>query len=77
MHPKEFLTGTIKIDDGMGRSAVVKVNYVDGNSLKVEDFIKLELGYNNSSYLRIIDATGLVNQDQLEYRVEGSNSTIN
>ena len=69
------LTGTITINDGYGRNAVVKVDYVDRDTLKVVDFISIEAGFaHNSASLIIVATIGLVNQDRLEYNIAESQS---
>lgn len=70
---KKEITGTITVNDGYGKSAEVKVRYVDSDTLKVIDFIFLESNFShNSASLIIVGTEGLVNQDQLSYNVEQS-----
>ncbi|KQL36899.1 hypothetical protein [Psychrobacillus sp. FJAT-21963] len=70
---KKDITGTITVNDGYGKSAELKVEYVDSDTLKVIDFISLESNFSyNSASLIIIGTEGLVNQDQLSYNVEQS-----
>ncbi|TQR21237.1 hypothetical protein [Psychrobacillus vulpis] len=72
---KESLTGTITVNDGYGRSAVVKVEYIDADTLRVVDFVSIETGFaHNSTSLMIVATNGIVNQDQLAYDVEESQS---
>ncbi|QEY20726.1 hypothetical protein D0S48_08455 [Psychrobacillus sp. AK 1817] len=67
---KKDLTGTITIGDGLGKSAVVNVSYVDGDTLKVTGFkSKDDTFKNDSASLTILSVTGLVNSDQLGYSV--------
>lgn len=70
---KKALTGTITINDGFGKNAEVKVEYVDGNTLKVVDFVSIEPNFtHHSSSLIIVATSGIVNQDQLAYNVAES-----
>ena len=70
---KRSLSGTLTINDGLGKSVVVKVDYIDENTLKVIDFISREEGFNFESSLFVITSTtGIINQDQLKYSVEAS-----
>lgn len=72
---KKDLTGTLTINDGFGRNAVVRVEYVDGHTLKVIDFVSMEPEFNyHSSTLIIVATSGIVNQDQLAYNVTESNA---
>lgn len=74
---KKGLTGTLTINDGFGRNAVVKVEYVDGHTLKVIDFVSMQPDFTHHSSTFIIIATsGIVNQDQLAYNIAESNSLL-
>lgn len=72
---KKDLTGTLTINDGFGRNAVVRVEYVNGHTLKVIDFFSIEPGFtHHSSTLIIVATSGIVNQNQLAYNAAESNS---
>ncbi|SES04155.1 hypothetical protein [Psychrobacillus sp. OK032] len=72
---KKALTGTVTINDGFGRNAVVKVEYIDGDTLEVVEFVSVEPEFtHHSSTLIIIATSGIVNQDQLAYNATKSNS---
>ncbi|MFJ8064791.1 hypothetical protein ACIQYS_09175 [Psychrobacillus sp. NPDC096426] len=72
---KKAISGTIKINDGYGKSAVVKVEYVDHDTLKVVDFVSKETDFVHvSASLIIVATTGIVNQDQLAYNIAESQS---
>ena len=70
---KKELTGTITINDGFGRTAVVKVENIDKDTIKVVDFVSSEPNFAyNSSSLIILGTDGLVNQDHLALNVAAS-----
>ncbi|MFB5086086.1 hypothetical protein PGC35_02510 [Psychrobacillus sp. PGGUH221] len=70
---KKELSGTITINDGFGRTAVVKVENIDKDTIKIVDFVSSEPYFaHNSSSLIIVDTDGLVNQDHLAFNVAAS-----
>ncbi|MEI4768828.1 hypothetical protein WAX74_04045 [Psychrobacillus sp. FJAT-51614] len=72
---KKDLAGSLTINDGFGRTAVVKVDYIDGDTLKVVDFVTTEPKFtHNSASLIIVGTTGVVNQNQLAFNVKVTNS---
>lgn len=74
---KKDLSGEITINDGYGKSAVVKVEYVDENTLKVVDFVAQESNFSyKSSSLVIIGVESIVNQDQLKFNIAASNPIL-
>lgn len=74
---KKELTGTITINDGFGRTAVVKVENIDKDTIKIVDFVSSEpyFAYNSSSLI-IVDTDGLVNQDHLAFNVAASKTIL-
>ncbi|WP_342578042.1 hypothetical protein [Psychrobacillus sp. FSL K6-2843] len=72
---KEDLTGTITVSDGLSKTAVFEVEYVNAKTLKVVKAVSAQEGFkNNSSTLTIESATGVVNEDELAYNVAVSKS---
>lgn len=73
---KQTLTGTITLKDSQGRTSKIKVDYVDGQKLKVVDFISLDSNFDNGAGIFITATTGIVNQDQLGFDIAESNVYI-
>ncbi|MER2006245.1 MAG: hypothetical protein ABS939_02230 [Psychrobacillus sp.] len=72
---KEDLTGTITVSDGLSKTAVFEVEYVDADTLKVVKVVSAQDGFKNASTtLTIESTTGVVNQDELAYNVSVSKS---
>ena len=74
---KKGLTGTITLNDGFGRNTVVKVKYIDENTLQIMDFVSVDAGFDHKASLFVITETdGIVNQDQLTFSITGNGSTF-
>lgn len=70
---KEKMSGTLTINDGIGNSVVVGVDYVDEDTVKIVDFLSRDEGFHFDTSVFVITAsTGIVNQDQLEFNVKAS-----
>ncbi|SFQ51058.1 hypothetical protein SAMN05421670_2359 [Psychrobacillus psychrotolerans] len=73
---KKGLSGTITLNDGFGKIAVVKGEYIDFNTLKIMNFISVDAGFNHKASLFVITETsGIVNQDQLTFSITGNGSS--
>lgn len=73
---KKGLTGTITLNDGFGRNTVVKVKYIDEDTLQIMDFVSVDAGFNHKASLFVITETaGIVNQDQLTFSFIGNGYT--
>ena len=73
---KEDLTGTITVSDGLSKTAVFDVEYVDADTLKIVKVVSAQDGFKNASTTLTIEATtGVVNQDELAYNVAVSKSS--
>ena len=73
---KKGLTGTITLNDGFGRNTVVKVKYIDEDTLQIMDFVSVDAGFDHKASLFVITETdGIVNQDQLTFSIIGNGST--
>lgn len=73
---KKGLSGTITLNDGFGKIAMLKVDYIDENTLQNMDFVSVDAGFNHKASLFVITETsGIVNQDQLTFRITGNGST--
>lgn len=73
---KQTLTGTITLKDNQGRTSMIKVDYEDGQTLKVVDFISLDSNFDNGPGIFITATTGIVSQDQLAFDIAESNVNI-
>lgn len=73
---KKGLTGTITLNDGFGRNTMVKVKYLDEDTLQIMDFVSSDAGFDHKASLFVITETdGIVNQDQLTFSIMGNGST--
>lgn len=73
---KKGLSGTITLNDGFGKNAVVKIKYIDEDTLQIVEFVSTDVGFNHKASLFVITKTnGIVNQDQLTLSISGNGAT--